>query len=325
MVRTLALRKLCVILLLAVCAPVAAQTYPSRPIRMVVPFPGGGATDATARLFAQLISAQLGQTIIVENKTGATGSIGALAVAGANPDGHTILYTSSSFALAPLLYKKVPYDPVGDFAHVQLTVTQPMVLVVNPQLQVRNISDFIAYAKANPTAMNYGSSGSGGITHLAVAEFGARFGLQLTHVPYKGGAPAMVDLIAGQIQLYFAPTGEILPYIQGNRVRSLAILWSTRLTLLPDVPTITEALQQEYVELGVWHGVIVPKGTPKEIVTRLHTEVNKVVQNSEVRQKLIAQGNVMLGGSPEEFAAHLRGEMARWSKVVKALDLKPLD
>lgn len=325
MIRAVALCKLSVILLLAVSAPVTAQTYPSRPIKMVVPFPGGGATDATARLFAQLISAQLGQPIVVENKTGATGSIGALEVARANPDGHTILYTSASFALAPLLYKKFPYDPVEDFAHVQMTLTQPVVLVVNPQFQARNISDFIAYAKANPKALNYGSSGSGGLTHVSAAEFAARFGLQLTHVPYKGGAPAMVDLIAGQIQMYFAPTGEILPYIQGNRVRPLVIIWPKRSTLLPDVPTITEALQQEYVEIGVWHGMMVPKGTPKEIVTRLHTEVNKAVQNAEVRQKLIAQGNVMLGGSPEEFAAHLRAEMARWSKVVKALDLKPLD
>lgn len=325
MVGTLALRKLSVILLLAVCAPVAAQTYPSRPIRMVVPFPGGGATDATARLFAQLMSAQLGQPIVVENKTGATGSIGALAVARANPDGHTILYTSSSSALAPLLYKKVPYDPVGDFAHVQMTLSQPVLLVINPQFQAKNISDFIAYAKVNPKAINYGSSGSGGLTHLAGAEFAARFGLDLTHVPYKGGAPAMVDLVAGQIQMYFAPTGEMLPYIQGNRVRPLAIFWPKRSTLLPDVPTITEATKQEYVEIGVWHGVMLPKETPKEIVARLYTEVNKVVQNSEVRQKLIAQGNVMLGGSPEEFAAHLRAEMARWSKVVKALDLKPLD
>ncbi len=325
MVRPPALRKLFAILLLAVCAPVAAQTYPSRPIRMVVPFPGGGATDATARLFAQLMSAQLGQPIVVENKTGATGSIGALAVARANPDGHTILYTSSSFALAPLLYKKIPYGPVEDFTHVQLTLTQPVLLVINPQFQAKNLPELIAYAKANPKAINYGSSGSGGITHLAGAEFAARLGLQLTHVPYKGGAPAMVDLVAGQIQMYFAPTGEILPYIQGNRVRPLAIVWPKRSTLLPDVPTITEALQQEYMELGVWHGMMVPKGTPKEIVTRLHTEVNKAVQNSEVRQKLIAQGNVMLGGSPEEFVAHLRAEMARWSKVVKALDLKPLD
>jgi tripartite-type tricarboxylate transporter receptor subunit TctC len=292
---------------------------------MVVPFPGGGATDATARLFAQLISAQLGQTIVVENKTGATGSIGALEVAKANPDGHTILYTSSSSALAPLLYKKVPYDPVADFAHVQMTLTQPVLLVVNLQFPAKSVMDFIAHAKANPGAVNYGSSGSGGLNHLTSSEFAARFGLQLTHVPYKGGAPAMVDLIAGQIQMLFTPTGEILPYLQGNRVRPLAVLWPTRSALLPDVPTITEALQQEYVGIGVWHGVMLPKGTPKEIVARLHTEVNKVVHNPEVRQKLVAQGNVMLGGSPEEFAAHLRSEMARWSKVVKALDLKPLD
>lgn len=325
MMRTLALRKLSVILLLAVCAPAAAQTYPSKPIRMVVPFPGGGATDATARFFAQLISAQLGQPIVVENKTGATGSIGARAVAGASPDGYTILYTSSSFGLAPLLYKRAPYDPVGDFAHVQMTVTQPVMLVVNPQFQAKNISDFIAYAKANPKAINYGSSGSGGITHLAGADFAAQFGLQLTHVPYKGGAPAMVDLVAGQIQMYLSPTGELLPYIQGNRLRALAIIWPTRSTLVPDVPTITEATKQEYVKIGVWHGVMAPKGTPKEIVTRLHTEVNKALQNPELRQKLIAQGNVMLGGSPEDFVAHLRAEGARWSKVIKALDLKPLD
>lgn len=325
MIGSLALRKLLALLLLALCVPVTAQTYPSKPIRMVVPFPGGGATDTTARLFAQLISAQLGQPIVAENRTGATGSIGALAVARAKPDGYTILYTSSSFALAPLLYKKVPYDPIGDFAHIQLTLTQPVMLVVNPQFPAKNMSEFIAYGKANPNAINYGSSGSGGLTHLAAAEFGSRFGLQLTHVPYKGGAPAMVDLVGGRIQLYFAPTGEILPYIQGNRVRALAIVWPTRSTLMPDVPTITEATKQDYVEIGVWHGVMLPKDTPKDIVARLHSELNKAVQNPDVRQKLIAQGNVMLGGSSEEFTALLKAEIARWGTVVKALDLQPLD
>jgi len=144
-------------------------------------------------------------------------------------------------------------------------------------------------------------------------------------VTYKGGAPALVDLVAGQIQMIFSNTGDIIPFIQGNRVRPVAILWPRRSTLLPDVPTMTEALQQEYGEIGIWHGMLVPKGTPKEIVARLHTEVNRVVQNPEVRQKLIAQGNVMVGGSPEDFTAYLKVQMARWARVVKALDLKPLD
>ena len=324
MIKGFALHKLFVILLLAVCAPVAAQTWPSRPIRIIVPFPSGGATDATARLFAQLISPQLGQPIVVENKPGATGSIGALEVARAAPDGHTILYTSSSFALAPLLYKKGPYDAIADYAQVQITLSQPVLLVVNQQFPPKNVSELISYAKANSN-VNYGSNGPGGVSHLATAEFTSRYGLQMTHVTYKGGAPALVDLIAGQIQLIFSNTGEILPYIQGNRVRPLAILWPRRSTLLPDVPTVTEALQQEYGEIGIWHGVLLPKGTPKEIVARLHAEVNKVVQNPDVRQKLIAQGNVMVGGSPEDFTAYLKAEMARWSKVVKALDLTPLD
>ena len=325
MIGSLALRKLLAIPLLALCVPVTAQTYPSKPIRMVVPFPGGGATDATARLFAQLISERLGQPIVADNRTGATGSIGAVAVARAKPDGYTVLYTSSSFGLAPLLYKKAPYDPIGDFAHVQLTVTQPVMLVVNPQFPAKNLSEFVAYGKANPSAINYGSSGAGGITHLAVAEFGSRFGLQLTHVPYKGGAPAMIDLVGGRIQLYFAPTGEILPFIQGNRVRALAIVWPTRSTLMPDVPTITEATKQDYAGVGVWHGVMFPKDTPRDIVARLHGELNRAVQSPDVRQKLIAQGNVMLGGSPDDFTTLLKSETARWGAVVKALDLQLLD
>jgi len=312
-------------ILTAAALPAAAQTYPSRPIRMVVPFPGGGATDATARMFGQLMSAGLGQNIVVDNRTGATGSIGAREVARASPDGHTVLYTSSSFALAPLLYKKVPYDPIGDFEHVQSTVIQPMVLVVNPQFQAKTIAEFISYAKANPGAINYGSSGSGGINHLSMSEFGAKFGLKMSHVPYKGGAPAMIDVIAGQIQALFAPTGELLAYLQGNRMRALGIAWSSRSTLLPDVPTLTEALQQEYPGVGVWHGVMVPKGTSKPIVMRLHAELSKAVQNADVRAKLVAQGNVMLGGAPEEFTALLRNEAARWGKVVKDLDLKPMD
>lgn len=325
MYRALVLRKLSVILLLAICVPVAAQTYPSKPMRMVVPFPGGGATDTTARLFGQLLSEQLGQPIVAENRTGATGSIGAVAVARANPDGYTILYTSASFALAPLLYKKAPYDPVTDFTYIQMTVTQPVLLVVNPQFPPKTAPEFIAYAKANPNTINYGSSGSGGINHLASAEFGSRFGLQLTHVPYKGGAPAMVDVIGGRIQMMLVPTGELIPYLQGNRVRPLAIIWPSRSTLFPDVPTITEALKQEYAGIGVWHGVMVPKGTPKEIVARLHKELNGAVQNADVRQKLTAQGNVMVGGSPAEFESYVRGETARWGKVVKALDLQLAD
>lgn len=312
-------------ILAAVALPAAAQGYPSRPIRMVVPFPGGGATDATARMFGQLMSAGLGQNIVVDNRAGATGSIGAREVMRASPDGHTVLYTSSSFALAPLLYKKVPYDPIADFEHVQSTVIQPMVLVVNPQFPAQGIADFINQAKASPGTINYGSSGSGGINHLTMSEFGGKFGLKLSHVPYKGGAPAMVDLIAGQIQALFAPTGELLAYLQGKRMRALGIAWSSRSTLLPDVPTLTEALKQEYPGVGVWHGVMVPKGTPKDIVMRLHAELNKAVQNPDVRAKLVAQGNVMLGGSPEEFAALLRNESARWGKVVKDLDLKPMD
>jgi tripartite-type tricarboxylate transporter receptor subunit TctC len=325
MVEMRALHVLCTILLLAGAPPLAAQTYPSKTIRMVVPFPGGGATDATARLFGQLLSVQLGQSIVVENKPGATGSIGAIEAAKATPDGHTILYTSSSFALAPLLYSKLRYDPIQDFTPIALTVTQPVLVVVNPQLPAKNLAELIAHAKANPAAISYGSSGSGGINHLASSEFAGRFGVQMTHVPYKGGAPAMVDVISGQIQMMFAPVGELLPYLQGNRVRALAVIWPKRSVLLPDVPTITEATKQNYTEIGVWHGVLVPKGTPKDIVARLQTEVNKAVQNPELRAKLVAQGNVMLGGSSDEFVAHLKGEMSRWGKVVKDLDLKPFD
>jgi len=325
MVKMRALYALCVISLLAGAPPLAAQTYPSKTIRMVVPFPGGGATDATARLFGQLLAAQLGQSIVVENKPGATGSIGAIEVAKAAPDGYTVLYTSSSFALAPLLYSKLRYDPVQDYTPIALTLTQPMLLVVNPQFPAKSLAELISYSKAHPAAISYGSSGSGGINHLASSEFAGRFGLQMTHVPYKGGAPAMVDVISGQIQMMFAPVGELLPYLQGNRVRPLAVFWPRRSVLLPDVPTISEATRQDYTEIGVWHGILVPKATPKDIVARLHAEVNKAIQNPDVRQKLIAQGNVMLGGSSDEFVTHLKSEMTRWGKVVKDLDLKPFD
>jgi len=302
-----------------------AQSYPWRPIRMVIPFPGGGATDATARLFGQLLGTSFGQNIVADNRPGATGSIGAMEVFRANPDGHTILYSSSSFGLAPLLYKKPPYDPIGDFAHVQLTVAQPMVLVVNPQFPAKTLPEFIKHARANPKTINYGSSGSGGINHLTGAEFASRFGLQLSHVPYKGGAPALIDVVAGQIQMLFAPTGELLSYMQTQRVRWIAIAWPTRSTLLPDVPTFTEVLGQEYPGIGVWHGVMVPKGTSAAVISRLNAELTRAAAIPDVRQKLLAQGNVMLGGSPDEFVKYLQGEVARWGKVVKALELKPLD
>ena len=325
MVRKHPLAAFCAALLAVAAAPLAAQTYPSKTIRMVVPFPGGGATDAAARSFGQLLAAQLGQSIVAENKTGATGSLGAAEVARAPADGHTILYTSASFALAPLLYKNRQYDPLRDFTPIMLTLTQPVVVVVTPQFPAKSIADLIAHAKANPGAINYGSSGSGGINHLSSSELASRFGVQMTHVAYKGGAPAMVDVMSGQIQMMLAPTGELLPYLQGNRVRPLAIMWSNRLPLLPEVPTMSEAIKQSYADVAVWHGVLVPRATPKEIVARLHTELAKAVQHPELRPKLVAQGNVMLGGSSEDFVALLKAESARWGKVVKDLDLKPFD
>jgi len=302
---------------LAACAsPAQAQTYPVKPVRMIIAFPPGGPTDILARVTAQKLSEQLGQQVLVDNKPGAGGNIGAEQAARAQPDGYTIFYNTSAIVIGPALYAKVNYDTLKDFAPVVLTAAIPMVLMVNPNLPARSVKEFIDLAKARPGQLNYGSSGTGTITHLASAMFSTQAGIQTQHVPYKGSAPALVDLAAGQVQFMTDTINTGLPYIRDGRMRGLAVTSLKRSVLLPELPTFNESGLTGF-EASAWQGIVVPTGTPPEIIARLNTEANRALQNAEVRAKLAAQGADALGGTPAEYAAYIRSEMPRWARAIK--------
>ncbi len=295
---------------------VAQAAWPSRPIRLVIAFPPGGPTDIVSRVVAAQLSQQLGQQVVVENRPGAGGNIAAELVAKAAPDGYTLFYNTSAITIAPALYAKVNYDTLKDFAPISSTATNAMVLMVHPSVPVRTVREFIDYAKANPGKVNYASSGTGTITHLASAALGSALGLQMTHVPYKGSAPGLVDLAGGQVQMMIDTINSAGPYIRDGRVRALAVTMPKRLSLLPDVPTLAETVLPG-MEMSAWQGVVAPAGTPAPILQRLHTEITRLLQNPEVRGKLAAAGTEVLGSTPEEYAAYIRAELARWSRIVK--------
>jgi tripartite-type tricarboxylate transporter receptor subunit TctC len=295
----------------------SAQTYPSKPIRMILAFPPGGPTDINARLFAQRLSEQLGQQVVVDNRPGAGGNIGAGEAAKAQPDGYTLFYNTSAIVIGPSLYAKVAFDPFKDFAPVALTATVPLVLVVNPQVPAKTLGDFLAYARANQGKLNYASSGSGTITHLAAALFLSQMGLQAQHIPYKGSAPALIDVAGGQTQLMIDTINTVLPYVKDNRLRALAIAVPRRSSALPDVPTLEEAAKLPGFEMSAWQGIVVPTATPKEIVVRLNAEVNKALASEEFRARLAAQGSEPLGGTADQYAAYMRSEFGRWAKVIR--------
>ncbi len=312
------MRKIVLLLCAALFALAAfAQPYPSKPIRMILAFPPGGPTDINARFFAQKLGESMNQQIIVDNKPGAGGNIAAAEAAKAPADGYTIFYNTSAISIAPSLYSKLNYDVLKDYAPVALTATVPLVLVINPGLPAKNVQELVAYAKANPGKMNYGSSGSGTITHLAGALFATQMGLTMQHIPYKGSAPALVDVAGGQTQMMIDTINTVLPYVKDNRLRALAIAIPRRSGALPDVPTLEEAAGLPGFEMSAWQGIVVPAATPKDIVARLNAEINKAVQNADLRQRLAAQGAVPLGGTSEHYAAYIRSELTRWTKVVK--------
>jgi len=298
-------------------AGLASAQYPAKPIRMILAFPPGGPTDINARAFAQKLSDQMGQQVVVDNRAGAGGNIGAAEAARAAPDGYTIFYNTSAIAIAPALYSKIAFDPLKDFTPVVLAATVPLVLAVNPGLPVKTVQEFVAYAKANPSKMNYASSGAGTITHLASALFLAQMGLEMQHIPYKGSAPALVDVVSGQVQMMIDTISTVAPYAKENRLRALAIAITRRSALLPDVPTLEQAANLPGFEMSAWQGVVVPSGTSPEIVARLNAEVNKALQGADLRARLAAGGSEPLGGTSEQYAAYIRSELGRWAKVVR--------
>ena len=299
-------------------APAArAQGWaPEKPIRLVVPFAAGGSTDVTARMVAQTIGDRLGQPMIVENRPGAGGNIAAEAVARATPDGQTLLMATSGIMGAnKALYKSLPFDPLRDFAPVALVSLVPNLIVVNPALPVADLPGLIAYAKARPGQVFYGSAGSGTSLHLSGALFCARAGIEMVHVPYKGGAPAATDLLAGKIQMIASPVPEVLGFVTAGQLRPLAVTTAKRAAALPAIPTIAETLPG--FEVALWNGVVAPAGTPPSAITRLAGAIQDAVREPGLRGKLIEQGNEPMPLGAAEFGAFIRTDIPRWVEIVR--------
>ncbi|MGJ7581293.1 Bug family tripartite tricarboxylate transporter substrate binding protein [Variovorax sp. RHLX14] len=292
-------------------------TYPTKPITMVVPFPPGGPTDLIARVLAQTLGEQLGQPVLVDNRGGANGNIGANYVAKAPADGYTILYNTSSITLSPSLYKNVPYDVSKDFTPIASVAVVPLGLVINPSVPVNTIGEFIAYAKANPGKLSYGSAGNGNVTHLGAFQFVQANGIEATHVPYKGSAPADVDLVGGQIQFMTDTVNSVMPFVRDKRLKMLAVTTGKRMALFPDVPTLAESGMPGF-EVGAWQGVMAPSGTPPAVVTRLNVEIVRALNSTAVRERLALQGAEPLGSTPAAYGAYVQKELKRWAGVVKA-------
>jgi len=308
-------------IILACCALVAlpayAQDYPRRPVRLVVPFPPGGGNDIVARAVAQELGKSLGQQFVVDNRAGAGGAIGAELAARSPADGYTLFLGGvGSHVVNPSLHAKLSYDPIRDFAPVTLIASAPSVLVVNPSLQAASIAEFTALAKANPGKLNYASNGNGSSAQLAAVLYESMAGVRMVHVPYKGVAPALVDLMSGEVQLMFGTLVAILPHIKAGRLRALAVTGRNRSALLPEVPTLAESGLPGY-EAGSWYGILAPAGTPGAIVARLNAQINNAIRQPEVRERLAAEGAEVIGGTPEEFAVHIRSELARMKKLVR--------
>ena len=298
-------------------ADALAQSYPSRPVRLVVPFPAGGTTDILARAMAEKLSGALGQQFVVDNRPGAGGNIGSDIVAKSQPDGYTLLMgTVGTHAINPSLYPKMPYDHVKDFVPVVLVAGVPNVLVVNPTVPAKTVAELIALAKEKPGTINFASSGNGTSIHLSGELFKLLAGVQIAHVPYKGSAPALTDLIGGQVQIMFDNLPSALPHIKGGKLRALAVTSSKRAPALPDLPTIAESGVAGF-EASSWFGILAPAATPRDIVQRINAEANKALHAPDMREKLLAQGAEAVGNSPEFFADYIRTETVKWAKVVK--------
>jgi len=299
---------------LAVTA-VLAQNYPTKPIRVIVPWPAGGTVDGIARVLSPSFAAGLGRPVLVENKAGAGGSIGQAEAAKASPDGHTVLLVFDTHAVNHLLYGNLGYDPFKSFEHVSLVVTSPQVLVGATNFAPSTVAELVAHAKANTGKVTYATVGAGSSNHLNALLLSNRTGIEMTHVPYKGGAPMMTDMIGGQVNVMFVSAPQAIPQVKAGRIKALAIGSARRIPQLPDTPTVAETLPGFAAQS--WVGMLVPAGTPKEIVARLNAEAKKALADPEVRGKLSAQGFDVVGNTPDEFLAFARAESEKWAKVIR--------
>jgi tripartite-type tricarboxylate transporter receptor subunit TctC len=312
------------ILLCVLLAPgyAAAQDYPAKPIRIVIPYPPGGASDVTARLLGQKMSEAWGQQVVADNKPGANGILALEHVARSAPDGYTLLIANlGPNAINPAVYSKLPYDPIKDFSTITLTTLVPQVLVAGPALPAKNIAELVAYARANPGKINYGTGGNGSANHLAVELMASIANVKLTAVPYKGDAPAMADALSGQVAMTLPTVLAATPHIKSGKLRPLAVTTKTRVSALPDVPTMQEAGIQGYESVS-WGGMMAPAGTPPAIINKLHGEFARILKLPDVVERMEALGSTVVGSGPAEFSAFLQAEIRKWDAVAKKAGIR---
>jgi tripartite-type tricarboxylate transporter receptor subunit TctC len=306
---------------LLAAAPAFAQSYPDRPVRIIVPTPAGGPVDVMARLIASALPATLGQNVIVENKPGAGNTLGSRIAAEAAPDGYTLMVSAASgMIISPIIYKTAGYD-AASFAAVALITETPQLLVINPQLPFKSVAELVAYAKANPGKLNYSTGGNGTLPHLAAELFKRTTGTDIVHVPYKGGGPALIGVVAGEAQMTFDPLATSLPMIKDGKLRVLAIAGPARVSALPDVPTMAESGYQSFT-VGAWTALLAPKGTPGPIVAKLNAAVNTALDSEPMKSTLAKLGAQPRGGTPQALADHMANEQKKWKPIVEELNLK---
>jgi len=305
-----------------VISPAIAETWPTRPIRFIVPFAPGGGGDVVGRIIGQRMSEQLGKPLIIDNRAGGGGTLGCELAAKAAPDGYTLLLGNvGPIAVGPALYPKLAYDPVRDFAPVTMIASFPNLLVANPGLPFKTVPELVAYAKSRPGTLNFASAGAGTSTHLAGELFKSVAGIDVVHVPYKGGAAAMTDIIAGQVAYYFGTMPSSMPLAKAGKLRALAVTSLTRSPAAPEVPTIAESGYPKF-ETAAWYGLMFPTGTSREIVARTNAATMVVLALPDIRERLVHEGSEPLGSTPAQFGAYIKAEIAKWSGVVKAAHLK---
>ena len=300
----------------SVMMPAVAQQYPTKPIKLILPFPTGGATDVMSRILAEKLTPRLGQTVIVENKPGAGTMLASEYVAKAPADGYTLLMAASSLVIAPSLYSKVNYDPIKDFTPVTQVAAVIHLVVVNPNLPVKSIQDLIAYLKANPGKVSYGSTGSGTSTHLEAELFKKMAGVEIQHIPYKGSTPALADLVGGQTSMMFDPIASSKPYLESGRLRALAVTTGQRSVSAPELPTVAESGLPGY-EAMPWLGIVAPAGTPKVVVDRLYKEVSEVLKMQDVKDRFKSLGLDIIGNTPAQFATFIALDQKKWAQVIQ--------
>ena len=306
---------------LIIAGLVSAQSYPARQVRIVVPFPPGGTSDILARTIGARLSGPLGQPVVIDNRPGAGGNIAADHVAKSPPDGYTLIMGTSSLAISQSLYRKLNYDLTRDLAPITQAVNYANLLVVNPSTGFATVNDLLAAAKAKPGALSYGTAGNGTPPHMTGELFKAYTHVDLQHIPYKGGAPAIADLIAGQIPVMFDNVPPLLPHVKAGRMKALAVTSLARISVLPDVPSLHELGLKDFDAVG-WNGLLAPTGTPREVISRVHDDVVKILAEPQVRDKLLAQGADIVGNTPEQFTEWIRVEIKKWAEVIRVSGAK---